>query len=105
MTQRLERYFGRLERGQPWRWCGQVLESVGQTIESAGPLASVGECCEIHDQFGRAHLGRIILRHRLNAKRVVTQPVELVAIFCHRRFGGIRGGDGVRGKIQNLGDD
>ena len=52
MTQRLERYFGRLERGQPWRWCGQVLESVGQTIESAGPLASVGECCEIHDQFG-----------------------------------------------------
>jgi len=32
MTQRLERYFGRLERGQPWRWCGQVLESVGQTI-------------------------------------------------------------------------
>ena len=37
----------RLERGQPWRWRGQVLESVGQTIESAGPLASVGECCEI----------------------------------------------------------
>ena len=41
------RYFARLERGQPWRWRGQVLESVGQTIESAGPLASVGECCEI----------------------------------------------------------
>jgi hypothetical protein len=30
------RYFARLERGQPWRWRGQVLESVGQTIESAG---------------------------------------------------------------------
>ena len=43
----LERYFTRLERGQPWRWRGQVLESVGQTIESAGPPASVGECCEI----------------------------------------------------------
>jgi hypothetical protein len=25
----------------------------GQTIESVGPLASVGECCEIQDQFGR----------------------------------------------------
>jgi hypothetical protein len=40
------------QRGQPWRWRGQVLESVGQTIESSGPLASVGECCEILDQFG-----------------------------------------------------
>ena len=47
MTAQLGRYFARLERGQPWRWRGQVLESVGQTIESSGPLASVGECCEI----------------------------------------------------------
>ncbi len=43
-----------LERGQPWRWRGQVIESVGQTIESAGPPASVGECCEIEDRAGRA---------------------------------------------------
>jgi flagellum-specific ATP synthase len=40
----LNRYFERLSRLQPWRWRGQVLESVGQTIESSGPLASVGEC-------------------------------------------------------------
>ena len=58
MSLLLTRYFARLERGQPWRWRGQVLESVGQTIESAGPLASVGECCEIMDQFGRPHLDR-----------------------------------------------
>ena len=58
MTALLGRYFARFERGQPWRWRGQVLESVGQTIESAGPLASVGECCEIMDQFGRTHSGR-----------------------------------------------
>jgi flagellum-specific ATP synthase len=73
MTQRLERYFGRLERGQPWRWCGQVLESVGQTIESAGPLASVGECCEIHDQFGRAHLAEVI---GFRGANVLSMPVE-----------------------------
>jgi flagellum-specific ATP synthase len=54
----LARYFARLERGQPWRWRGQVLESVGQTIESAGPLASVGECCEIRTSSGRAAPGR-----------------------------------------------
>ena len=58
MTAFLERYFAHLQRGQPWRWRGQVLESVGQTIESAGPPASVGECCEIEDQAGRAAPGR-----------------------------------------------
>jgi flagellum-specific ATP synthase len=73
MTQILERYFGRLERAQPWRWRGQVLESVGQTIESAGPLASVGECCEIQDQFGRAHLAEVI---GFRGAHVLSMPVE-----------------------------
>ena len=58
VTPLLDRYFARLKRGQPWRWRGQVLESVGQTIESAGPPASVGECCEIQDQAGRRASGR-----------------------------------------------
>ena len=73
MTQMLERYFSRLRRGQPWRWRGQVLESVGQTIESAGPLASVGECCEIQDQFGRAHLAEVI---GFRGSNVLSMPVE-----------------------------
>ena len=73
MTQMLERYFSRLRRGQPWRWRGQVLESLGQTIESAGPLASVGECCEIQDQFGRAHLAEVI---GFRGSNVLSMPVE-----------------------------
>ena len=73
MTPMLERYFSRLERGQPWRWRGQVLESVGQTIESAGPLASVGECCEIQDQYGRAHLAEVI---GFRGSNVLSMPVE-----------------------------
>jgi flagellum-specific ATP synthase len=73
MSQMLERYFGRLERGQPWRWRGQVLESVGQTIESAGPLASVGECCEIQDQSGRSHLAEVI---GFRGSNVLSMPVE-----------------------------
>ena len=73
MTQVLERYFSRLERGQPWRWSGQVLESVGQTIESSGPLASVGECCEIQDQFGLAHLAEVI---GFRGSNVLSMPVE-----------------------------
>jgi len=73
MSPMLERYFGRLERGQSWRWRGQVLESVGQTIESAGPLASVGECCEILDQFGRSHLAEVI---GFRGAHVLSMPVE-----------------------------
>jgi flagellum-specific ATP synthase len=84
MTPRLGRYFARLDRGQPWRWRGQVLESVGQTIESLGPLASVGECCEIKDQFGHLHLGEVI---GFRGSNVLSMPVETTE--------GIRFGDPV----------
>ncbi len=80
----LDSYFRRLERGHPWRWWGQVLESVGQTIESAGPLASVGECCEIVDQFGRPHLAEVI---GFRGSNVLSMPVETTE--------GIRFGDRV----------
>ena len=73
MTQLLARYFARVQRGQPWRWRGQVLESVGQTIESAGPLASVGECCEIFDQFGQPHLAEVI---GFRGSNVLSMPVD-----------------------------
>jgi flagellum-specific ATP synthase len=80
----LTRYFARLDRRQPWRWRGQVVESVGQTIESAGPLASVGECCEIQDQFGRPHLAEVI---GFRGSNVLSMPVETTE--------GIRFGDPV----------
>jgi flagellum-specific ATP synthase len=73
VTPLLDRYFARLDRGQPWRWSGQVLESVGQTIESAGPLASVGECCEILDQDGHVHLAEVI---GFKGSSVLSMPVE-----------------------------
>jgi flagellum-specific ATP synthase len=84
VTPLLERYIVRLERGQPWRWRGQVLESVGQTIESAGPPASVGECCEIQDQQGRAHAAEVI---GFRGSNVLSMPVEAAE--------GIRFGDPV----------
>lgn len=73
MTELLSRYVARLHRGQPWRWQGQVLESVGQTIESAGPLASVGECCEILDRFGRTRAAEVI---GFRGSRLLSMPVE-----------------------------
>lgn len=84
MTALLDRYFTRLERGQPWRWRGTVLESVGQTIESAGPMASVGECCEIIDREGNAHLAEVI---GFRGSNVLSMPFETT--------NGIRFGDSV----------
>src|ERR1035437_2281825 len=84
MTPLLATYFATLDRRQPWRWRGQVVESVGQTIESAGPLASVGECCQIMDQFGRPHLAEVI---GFRGSNVLSMPVESTE--------GIRYGDAV----------
>jgi flagellum-specific ATP synthase len=84
MSPLLTRYFARLDRGQPWRWQGKVIESVGQTIESVGPLASVGECCEIKDQFGEPHLAEVI---GFRGSNVLSMPVGTTE--------GIRFGDQV----------
>ena len=84
MTALLSRYFARLQRGQPWRWRGEVVESVGQTIESAGPLASVGECCEIIDRNGHVHLAEVI---GFRGSNVLSMPIESTE--------GIRYGDAV----------
>ena len=84
MTELLGRYFARLHRGQPWRWRGRVLESIGQTIESAGPLSTVGECCEIVDQYGRRHLAEVI---GFRGEHVLSMPVETTD--------GVRYGDAV----------
>jgi len=83
-TTLLERFFARLEQGQPWRWRGKVLESIGQTIESAGPPVSVGECCTIEDQAGGMHAAEVI---GFRGSNVLAMPVESTE--------GIRFGDPV----------
>jgi len=90
----LARYFARLERSRPWRWRGQVVESVGQTIESSGPPASVGECCEIEDQFGVRHLAEVI---GFRGSNVLSMPVESTDGI---RFGNPVAGLGVRPEIE-----
>jgi flagellum-specific ATP synthase len=69
----LSTYFSRLRQRPTWRWRGRVLEALGQTIESAGPLCSVGECCEIVDGAGARHLVEVIGFHGTN---VLSMPVE-----------------------------
>jgi flagellum-specific ATP synthase len=73
MSTLLDRYATRLAQTQPWRWRGQVLQAAGQTIESAGPLASVGECCEVTDQGGRSHPAEVI---GFRGTSVLSMPLE-----------------------------
>jgi len=87
-------YFARLKRGQPWRWRGHVLESVSQTIESAGPLASVGECCEILDQFGKPHLAEVI---GFRGSNLLSMPVETTEGI---RFGDVVSALGITPEIE-----
>lgn len=77
-------YFARLARGNSSRWTGRVIEANGQTIESEGPLCSVGECCEIVDAEGRRHRGEVI---GFRGKNVLAMPLEATR--------GIRYGDAL----------
>jgi flagellum-specific ATP synthase len=77
-------YFSRLRQRPAWRWRGQVVEAGAQTVASAGPLASVGECCEIVDGFGQRHLGEVI---GFRGSHVLSMPLS----SCE----GIRLGDPV----------
>jgi flagellum-specific ATP synthase len=90
----LGRYFAKLNHGQPWRWRGTVLESVGQTVESAGPLSSVGECCEILDQYGHPHLAEVI---GFRGSNVLSMPVDSTEGI---RFGDRVSASGVKPEIE-----
>ncbi|HEY2472140.1 MAG TPA: FliI/YscN family ATPase [Terracidiphilus sp.] len=84
MSELLDRCLARLGDAQPWRWRGQVLESVGNTIESAGPVASVGECCTIEDRQGNRYLAEVI---GFRGSHVISMPLMTTE--------GIRFGDAV----------
>lgn len=79
-------YFSRLRQRPAWRWRGRVVEALGQTIESSGPLCSIGECCEIVDGAGQQHLVEVI---GFRGNNVLSMPVETSK--------GIRYGDVVEG--------
>jgi flagellum-specific ATP synthase len=60
------------------------VESIGHMIESAGPVASVGECCEIEDRLGITHRAEVI---GFREARVISMPMKTTD--------GVRFGDSV----------
>jgi flagellum-specific ATP synthase len=77
-------YFTQLSARPAWRWSGRVVEANGQTVESEGPMCSVGECCEIVDGDGRRHRAEVI---GFRGRHVLAMPVQATQ--------GIRYGDAV----------
>ncbi len=77
---------GYLRRQYAWRWAGNVLDAAGQSMECAGPLCSIGDCCEIVDATGRRYAGEVI---GFRGQRVLAMPLEGIE--------GIRHGDTVVG--------
>ncbi len=93
----------RLQDCQPWRWRGQVTESVGNTIESSGPVASLGEGCEIHDGSGNSHTAEVI---GFRGKHVLSMPLDSVdgvrfgdAVYALGRRPTVEVGEGIVGRI------
>ena len=84
MSAKLDEYVKRIQSAQTLRWRGRVIESIGNTIESAGPLASVGECCEIEELSGARHLAEVI---GFRGSHVITMPLKSTS--------GVRFGDVV----------
>src|SRR5580693_1022775 len=81
----LQAYFATLETRPAWKWVGRVVQASGQTVESEGPLCSVGESCELVDESGRRHAAEVI---GFRGRNVVSMPLNATQ--------GIQYGDGVQ---------
>ena len=80
----LASYLSQLADRPAWRWSGRVVEANGQTVESEGPLCSMGECCEIVDGDGERHRADVI---GFRGRHVLAMPLKATQ--------GIRYGDVV----------
>jgi flagellum-specific ATP synthase len=75
-----------LEREQAWHWAGRVLNAAGQSMECAGPLCSIGDCCDIIDAAGLRYPAEVI---GFRGQRVLAMPLGSIE--------GIRHGDMIVG--------
>ena len=80
----LEAYFRRLKEFSVLRWTGRVTKSVGNLVESEGPLCSVGEGCAIVTEEGQTFSGEIV---GFRGRTVLSMPLQ--------RPNGIRYGDRI----------
>jgi flagellum-specific ATP synthase len=75
----LSRYTTLLNRVQPVRREGEIVELVGLIVESRGPAAAMGDFCEIRIRSGRAIRTQVI---GFRDGRVLSMPLEETDGLC-----------------------
>jgi FliI/YscN family ATPase len=75
----LSRYAAFLERAEPIRMEGEVVELVGLIVESKGPAAAVGDFCEIRTRGNRRIRTQVI---GFRQGRVLSMPLEETGGLC-----------------------
>jgi flagellum-specific ATP synthase len=75
----LSRYTVLLNRLQPVRMEGEIVELVGLIVESRGPAAGMGDFCEIRTRSGRAIRTQVI---GFRDGRVLSMPLEETDGLC-----------------------
>lgn len=72
----LNPYLADLEGIDPMRWTGQVVEQVGLLVESIGPVAAIGDFCEIRVSDGRCIRAQVV---GFRDGRVLSMPLDETA--------------------------
>jgi FliI/YscN family ATPase len=75
----LSRYAAFLERVEPVRMEGEVVELVGLIVESKGPAAAIGDFCEIRTRNGQRIRTQVI---GFRDGRVLSMPLEETGGLC-----------------------
>ncbi len=86
----LSRYAAVMDRIQPVRMEGEVVELVGLIVESRGPAAAMGDFCEIRTRTGRAVRSQVI---GFREGRLLLMPLEETDGLCLGDRVIARGGD------------
>lgn len=60
MTDSLASYGHVLHALNPTPWRGRVVEANGQWLEAEGPVANIGECCEVRTSSGAVRHGEVV---------------------------------------------
>src|SRR6185437_5122048 len=80
----LSRYTALLNRMQPVRMEGEIVELVGLIVESRGPAAAMGDFCEIRTRSGRTIRTQVIGFREASphGSRVLSMPLEETDGLC-----------------------
>jgi len=70
---RLDPYIDGVAAMNPVRWSGEVTEVIGLLVESRGPVAAVGDFCEVRSSGGRRIRTQVI---GFRNGRVLSMPLE-----------------------------